>query len=311
MKKIVMLLAAAVMTASVASAQDLTAVAETYNSGVLALELGNKAEALGHFQQAWTDAEALGEQGLELAEQCKAVIPQLMISIAKDDLREKKYDEAVELLTKAKETCETIGNVEKAAEATGLINQGLMQKANAFLNAKDFTNAVTVYEQIMAVDATNANAALRLGQCYNSLGNAEKAEEAFLVAAANGQEKQANKQLSTIYVKKSQTAFKEKNYDAAVEFAVKSNEYLENANAYKLAGQSKVLLGQNAEALPFLEKYVELAPNAKDANQMKYNIAATALKLGDKAKAKTYFEQVLTDPKFGPSAKQQFDALNK
>ena len=306
-----MLLAAAVMTASVASAQDLTAVAETYNSGVLALELGNKAEALGHFQQAWTDAEALGEQGLELAEQCKAVIPQLMISIAKDDLREKKYDEAVELLAKAKETSETIGNVEKAAEATGLINQGLMQKANAFLNAKDFTNAVTVYEQIMAMDATNANAALRLGQCYNSLGNAEKAEEAFLVAAANGQEKQANKQLSTIYVKKSQTAFKEKNYDAAVEFAVKSNEYLENANAYKLAGQSKVLLEQNAEALPFLEKYVELAPNAKDANQMKYNIAATALKLGDKAKAKTYFEQVLTDPKFGPSAKQQFDALNK
>ena len=306
-----MLLAAAVMTASVASAQDLTAVAETYNSGVLALELGNKAEALGHFQQAWTDAEALGEQGLELAEQCKAVIPQLMISIAKDDLREKKYDEAVELLAKAKETSETIGNVEKAAEATGLINQGLMQKANAFLNAKDFTNAVTVYEQIMAMDATNANAALRLGQCYNSLGNAEKAEEAVLVAAANGQEKQANKQLSTIYVKKSQTAFKEKNYDAAVEFAVKSNEYLENANAYKLAGQSKVLLGQNAEALPFLEKYVELAPNAKDANQMKYNIAATALKLGDKAKAKTYFEQVLTDPKFGPSAKQQFDALNK
>lgn len=306
-----MLLAAAVMTASVASAQDLTAVADTYNSGVLALELGNKAEALGHFQQAWTDAEALGEQGLELAEQCKAVIPQLMISIAKDDLREKKYDEAVELLAKAKETSETIGNVEKAAEATGLINQGLMQKANAFLNAKDFTNAVTVYEQIMAMDATNANAALRLGQCYNSLGNAEKAEEAFLVAAANGQEKQANKQLSTIYVKKSQTAFKEKNYDAAVEFAVKSNEYLENANAYKLAGQSKVLLEQNAEALPFLEKYVELAPNAKDANQMKYNIAATALKLGDKAKAKTYFEQVLTDPKFGPSAKQQFDALNK
>ena len=311
MKKIVMLLAAAVMTASVASAQDLTAVAETYNSGVLALELGNKAEALGHFQQAWTDAEALGEQGLELAEQCKAVIPQLMISIAKDDLREKKYDEAVELLAKAKETSETIGNVEKAAEATGLINQGLMQKANAFLNAKDFTNAVTVYEQIMAMDATNANAALRLGQCYNSLGNAEKAEEAVLVAAANGQEKQANKLLSNIFVKESQNAYKAKQFQEAIDFAVKSNGYLENANAYKLAGQAAFGLGKNAEALPFLEKYVELAPNAKDAAQMKYNIAATAQKLGDKEKAKAYYEQVLADPKFGPSAKQQLDALNK
>lgn len=306
-----MFLATAVFSVSVASAQDLTGAAEVYNSGILALDLGNKTEALGHFQKAWTEAEALGEKGIELAEQCKMVIPQLMISIAKDDLREKKYDEAVEMLTKAKETASLTDNAEKVAEANALINQSLMQKANAFLNEKDFTNAIAVYEQLMAIDSTNANAALRLGQSYNSLGNTEAAEAAFLLAAANGQEKQANKQLSTIYVKKSQSAFKEKNYQAAIDFALKSNEFLENGNAYKLAGQSKVLLGQNAEAIPYLEKYLELSPNAKDANQMRYNIAATAQKLGDKAKAKAYFEQVLTDPKFGPSAKQLLEALNK
>ena len=44
---------------------------------------------------------------------------------------------------------------------------------------------------------------------------------------------------------------------------------------------------------------------------MRYNIAATAQKLGDKEKAKLYYEQVLADPKFGPSAKQQIEALNK
>lgn len=311
MKKIVMFLATAIFSVSVASAQDLTATAEVFNSGILALELGNKAEAVAHFQQAWTEAEALGEKGIELVEQCKSIVPQVMLSIAKDDLREKKYDEAVEMLEKAKETAEKAENAEKAAEANALINQALMQKANAFLNEKNFESAIVVYEQLMAIDSTNANAALRLGQSYNSLGNSEAAEAAFLIAAANGQEKQANKQLSTMYVKKAQSALKEKNYQAAADFAVKSNEYLENGNAYKLAGQAKILLGQKAEALPFLEKYLELSPNAKDASQMKYNIAATAKELGDKEKAKAYFEQVLTDPKLGASAKQLLDALNK
>ena len=311
MKKIVMFFAAAAMAVSVASAQDINAVTDTYNNAALSLDMGNKQEALEQFQSALTDAEALGELGLEISEQCKAIIPHLMISIAKDSIKDKNYDEAHDMLTKAAEAAELYGNIEKAAEANGLINQTLMQKANAFLNSKDYESAVAVYEQIMAIDATNGNAALRLGQCYSSLGNSDAAEQAFTIAAANGQEKQANKQLSNLYVKKSQAAYKEKSYQEAIDFALKSNEYLENANAYKLAGQSAFGLNKNEEALPYLEKYVELSPNAKDANQMRYNIAATAQKLGDKEKAKLYYEQVLADPKFGPSAKQQIEALNK
>lgn len=311
MKKIVMFFAAAVMTVSVASAQDINAVTDTYNNAALSLDMGNKQDALDQFQSALSEAEALGEIGFEIAEQCKAIIPHLMISIAKDNVKEKMYDEAYDMLTKAVEASNLYGAVDKAAEANGLINQTLMQKANSFLNEKDYASAITVYEQVMAIDATNGNAALRLGQCHASLGNSDEAEQAFLVAVANGQEKQANKQLSNLYVKKSQASYKEKNYQEAIDFAIKSNEYLENANAYKLAGQAAFGLGNNEEALPYLEKYVELSPNAKDAIQMKYNIAATAQKLGDKEKAKAYYEQVLADPKFGPSAKQQLDALNK
>ncbi len=310
MKKIVMLVATALMTVSVASAQDINAVTDIYNNAATQLDI-DKNEALTLFQQALSEAEAVGDLGLEIAEQCKAIIPHLMISIAKDDIKASNFDAAHDMLVKAKEAADLYGNIEKAAEAEALVNQALMQKANAFLNAKDFTNAVLVYEQLMAIDATNANAALRLGQCYASLGNAAEAEKALLIAAANGQEKQAKKQLSNLFVKQAQAAYKAKNFQETIDFAVKSNEYLENANAYKFAGQAAFGLGKNAEALPFLEKYVELSPNAKDAVQMKYNIAATALKLGDKAKAKAYFEQVLADPKFGPSAKQQLDALNK
>ena len=306
-----MLFAAAAMTVSVAFAQDINAVTETYNNGAMELEMGNKEAALGYFQAALTEAEALGDAGIEIAENCKMTIPVVMISLANDLIEASEYDAATEWLTKAEEAATLYGDTEKAADAAAKKNQVLMKQAADLLKAKDYANAIVVYEQIMAIDPTNGRAALQMGQAYNASGNQEKAEEAFNVAAANGQEKQANKQLSNLYIKKASAALKAKKTQEAYDFAVKSNEYLENANAYKIAGQCSMTLGKTAEGLPLLEKYVELSPNAKDANQMRFNIAATAQKLGDKEKAKAYYEQVLTDPKFGPQAQAQLNALNK
>lgn len=311
MKKIVMLFAAAAMTVSVAFAQDINAVTETYNNGAMELEMGNKEAALGYFQAALTEAEALGDAGIEIAENCKMTIPVVMISLANDLIEASEYEAATEWLTKAEEAATLYGDTEKAADAAAKKNQVLMKQAADLLKAKDYANAIVVYEQIMAIDPTNGRAALQMGQAYNASGNQEKAEEAFNIAAANGQEKQANKQLSNLYIKKASAALKAKKTQEAYDFAVKSNEYLENANAYKIAGQCSMTLGKTAEGLPLLEKYVELSPNAKDANQMRFNIAATAQKLGDKEKAKAYYEQVLTDPKFGPQAQAQLNVLNK
>lgn len=309
MKKIIMFFAAVAMTAGIASAQDINAVIEICNNAGMELEMGNKEAALGYYQSALTEAEALGEAGYEISENCKAMIPALMVSIGKDYTDAKQYDAATDMFAKAAEAAALYGNTEKADEANSLITQVNMQKANAALKAKDYATAIAVYEQILAADPTNGMAALNIGQAYSASGDLAKAEEAFVVAAANGKEKTANKQLSNIYVKKAAAALKEKKTQEAFDFAVKSNEYLENATATKVAGQTAAALGKTAEALTYLEKYVELSPNAKDANQMRYNIAAMAQKAGDKEKAKTYYQQVLTDPKFGPNAQKQLDAL--
>jgi tetratricopeptide (TPR) repeat protein len=309
MKKIVMLFAAAAMAVSAAFAQDINAVTDIFNNAGMELNMGNKEAALTEYQSALAEAEALGEAGAEIAGNCKATIPFLMISIANDYIEAKNYDAAYGFLAQAEEAATLYGDEAKAAEAKA--NQVLMAKANDLLKAKDYAGAIDVYGQIMAGDPTNAMAALRLGQAYAATGDNDKAEEALNIAAANGQEKQANKQLSTIYVKKAAAALKEKKTQEAFDFAVKSNEYLENATAVKVAGQAALALGKTAEAISYLEKYVELSPNAKDANQMRFNIAATAQKLGDKEKAKNYYQQILSDPKLGAAAKQQFDALNK
>ena len=311
MKKIVMLFAAAAMTVSVAFAQDINAVTEIYNNGAMELEMDNKEAALGYFQSAVTEAEALGEAGAEIIANCQMMIPSVMISLANDFIEANDLDAAMEWLTKAEETANAYGDTNNVTKAAEKKMQVLMKKAADLLKAKDYANSIVVYEQIMALDPANGRAALQMGQAYNATGNLEKAEEAFNLAAANGQEKQAFKQLSSLYVKKASASLKAKNNQEAFDFAIKSNEYLENANAYKIAGQAAMSLGKTAEALPYLEKYVELSPNAKDANQMRFNIAATAQKAGDKEKAKAYYQQVLSDPQLGAAAKQQFDALNK
>ena len=309
MKKIFIFFAAAIMAAGVASAQDINSVTETYNNGAMELEMGNKEAALGYFQAALTAAEELGEEGLQIAENCKNTIPVLMGSIAKDYIKAEQFDAALEQLNKTIEASELYGNADEAEEAKTLINQTLMAKGNSLINAKDFAAAIEVYNQVMAAEPTNAMAALRLGMAYGATGNTEEAEKAYLVAAENGKEKDAYKQLSNLFVKQAAAVLKSKNYAKAIELALKSNEYLENATAMKVAGTAASSLQKNAEAISYLEKYLELSPNAKDAAQMKYTIAATAQVMGDNAKAKEYYTAILSDPKFGPTAKQMLETI--
>ena len=309
MKKIILFFASVAMAAGIASAQDINSVTETYNNGAMELEMGNKEAALGYFQAALSAAEELGEEGMQIADNCKMTIPVLMSSIAKDYIKAEMYDEAIEQLNKTIETAELFGNTAEADEAKALINQTLMAKGNALINAKDYEGAIAVYNQIMAAEPTNAMASLRLGMAYGATGNTEAAEAAYHVAAENGQEKNAFKQLSNLFVMKAAAVLKTKNYAEAIELALKSNEYLENATAMKVAGTAASALQKNEEAIQYLEKYLELSPNAKDAAQMKYTIAATAQVIGDKEKAKTYYQQLLSDPKFGPTAKQMLESL--
>ena len=304
-----MFFAAVAMAAGIASAQDINSVTETYNNGAMELEMGNKEAALGYFQAALTAAEALGEEGAQIVDNCKNTIPVLMNSIAKDYIKAEQFDAALEQLNKTIEAADLYGNAEVAEDAKALINQTLMAKGNDMINNKDFAGAIEVYNQIMAAEPANAMAALRLGMAYGAAGNIEEAEKAYLVAAENGQDKNAYKQLSNLFVKKAAAVLKTKNYAQAVEFALKSNEYLENATAMKVAGTAASALQKNAEAIQYLEKYLELSPNAKDAAQMKYTIAATAQVMGDNAKAKEYYTMILSDPKFGPTAKQMLETI--
>ena len=106
-----------------------------------------------------------------------------------------------------------------------------------------------------------------------------------------------------------QAANKAKKYQEVIDYAAKSNQYLESANAYRFAAGAYQQLGKNAECIANFEKYLELSPNAKDAAGVKFTIAALYQQGGDKAKAKEYYQAVSTDPQYGPSAQEQLKTL--
>ena len=79
MKKLIVIVATLLAAASV-YAQDMATLTETYNSGITANEAGNVELALQTFKEALVMAEALGDEGAEIATNCKNSIPILMFS---------------------------------------------------------------------------------------------------------------------------------------------------------------------------------------------------------------------------------------
>lgn len=309
MKKIIATVAAIVLAAGAAFAQDMATLTEVYNSAAALLEEGNKAGALENFNKALTMATEIGEEGAEILAQCQAIIPKISLSMAKDLVKAGDYDAALVNLDYVAQVAEKYDDFDTMGEATGLIPQVLKTKGASQIKEKNFAGAIETYTKVLAEDPTDGVSSLRLGSAYNALGKTEEAVKAFEAAAENGQGEQANKQISTIFLKKASASLKEKKFADAVENALKANEYSENPQAIQIAGQASQMAGKNADAIKYLSQYLELAPDAKNAGQIAYTVGALYQNQKNNAKAKEYYTKCLNDPKFGPEAKKLIDAL--
>ncbi len=314
MKKIILTLAAVVLSAGVMSAQDLAAATEVYNSGATALAAGNKADAVKFFSEALKLANG-AEGAEEIISTCQGTIPKLLVSIAKELIEKGQYDEAVVSLEKAIKTSNEYKEGESAKEAGELILQVYMQKANDLFKNKNYAEAAKSYQKILdIVPAENplyGSAALNLGQSLSSIGKVDEAVKAFTIAAETGDKETASKKISTIFLKKAQTALKGNKFNEAIEFAEKSNSYVENANAYKIAAFAYQKNNNKKATIENFEKYLSLAGNAKDIQQIQFTLGVLYQQTGVKEKAIEYYQKVLNNPQFSQSAKQQLEALTK
>lgn len=308
MKKLIATIAAFTVALGAAFAQDLAAVTEVYNAGAEAVST-DKAAALKSFEEALKLAEALGDEGQEIVANCKNIIPNIRMSLAKDLVKESKFDEAVAALQEVEKVAEAYEAFDVADEAKTLVPQVKMSHAGNLLNGKDYDGAAAIYKEVLDADPANGNAALRLGVALNGAGKLEEAKAAFETAAANGQEATANKQIGNIYLKEAAAALKEKKYADAVAAAAKVNEYTENAQAWQIAGQASQAAGKNNDAIKYFEKYLEAAPTASNAGAIAFTVGALYQGAKNNAKAKEFYTKAAGDPKYGAEAKKMLDAL--
>ncbi|MBO7574294.1 MAG: tetratricopeptide repeat protein [Bacteroidales bacterium] len=309
MKKLIVTLAALAVAFGSAFAQDLAAVTEIYNAGAEAVSAGEKENALKSFEEALKLAEALGEEGQEVVANCKNIIPNLKLSLAKDLVKASKFDEAITALVEAEKVAEEYEAFSVADEAKGLVPQVKLSKANGLYKAKEYDAAAAAFQEILDADPTNGTAAFYKGAALLSAGKTEEAKAAFELAAANGQEANANKQLGNIYLKEASADLKAKKYADAVAAAVKAYELGSNAQALQLAGQASQAAGKNNDAIKYFEQYLEAAPTASNAGAIAYTVGALYQTAKNNTKAKEFYTKAASDPKYGAEAKKMLEAL--
>ena len=201
MKKLFVTLAAFALAAGVVFAQDYNAAVDAFNAGAQALET-NKVEALAQFRTALAQAQACeGEEAAELVAKCKEIIPGTLISIAKEQINEAQYDEALVTLVEANTVATEYGAEAAAEEAGSLIANTYLRKGSTLLKEKNFTGAAEAFQQVTALEPENGQAYLLLGQAQLQAGDNDAAIEALNKASELGEE-QAGKLLSTTYLKK-------------------------------------------------------------------------------------------------------------
>ena len=308
MKRLFVAVATLAVAAFGASAQDYNAGIEAFNAGATALET-SKTEALNSFLSALEQFQACEEEeAAEMVAKCKEIIPSTILSIAKEQINGGEYDSAVETLAKAESTAKEYGNEDIAAEASSLVPNVFMRKGSSLIKAKDFANAIPAFQKVIELTPEDGQAYLLLGQATMQTGNLDGAIDAFKKASELGQEAKTTKLLSNCFLKKGQGLFKAGKNAEAIEALEESNKYVESANAYKLIAAAQTKSGKSADAINTYKKYLEVDPNAKDAVDVMFTIAATAQKAGDKATAKEYYQK-LDGTKYAAQATAQLKTL--
>ena len=297
------------MAAGVASAQDINKAIELANNGNEAFQMGEYGLAIEAFTNSLKVAEGLGEEGAEHAGTCRTAICNIYLANAKNLIKANDFSGALAKLEETITVAQGYGAEETVADAKALIPNDYMAQGNSAMKAKDMASAIAAYTKVSELDPTNGDIYIRLGRAYAATGKINEAVQAYETAAANGEEADAKKQLSTLFLKSAQACLKKQDFKGVIENADKANSYLENANAYKLAASAAQKLGNNAQCIEYYEKYLTVKPDAKDAAGVTFTIAALYQQAGNKAKAAEYYEKVANDPQYGAGAQEQLKTL--
>ncbi|MCF0173432.1 MAG: tetratricopeptide repeat protein [Bacteroidales bacterium] len=305
MKKLALTLSA-VLFSFIGFAQDMETAVNSYNEAATLVNEGNLSEALAKFLETRTMALALGEEAVNVVNDCQDIIPQIYMKLGEAAAEESDFDKAIENFRNVIATATEYDNNADAVErASNLVPKMLMAKGGALLNKKEYAAAALAFNEVAEADPSNGIALLRLGMCVAASGDVDSAVVVYNRAAeiSPNVEKDAKKQIANIYLKKAMASQKAKDSRSALQYAQLSAEANDTDNAQKLIGLNAYNLKQWTVAIAGFEAYLSMKPGATDKVQILYQLGESYKNSGDNAKACGYFKQIVDDPKFGESAK--------
>ena len=307
MKKVLSILTIATISAISVFAQDMESATSLYNEGATALNAGDKQTALGYFEEALAQAAIIGPEADELAYTCQRNIPSLLSAIGKELAAANDIDSAVVVLNQAIAKAEEYGQNDIAAEAMTLIPQLYMQQGNLFLNQKDYDAAIESYKKVVEANPNDAVGYLRLGQAARRVNDIETAISSLTKASELGQKNAADKEIATLYLTISNSPLKAKNYESALKYAQKATDVQPNPTAMQIAGTAALQLKNYAAAIENFEGFIAASPNAKNIDQIRYQLATAYEVTGDKTNACVNYRAIMNNPQFAEYAKHKVD----
>ncbi len=128
--------------------------------------------------------------------------------------------------------------------------------AQSCLSAKQYQCVLDTYQEILKLNAESAAADMLAGQAYDEMKNSAGAIEQFR-AAVKADPKWPNAHFGLGYLLWTQNSFAE----AEKEFQAELDNVPDNARAMTFLADCKIQLGQIKDALPLVEKAVQLDPD--------------------------------------------------
>ena len=174
MKKVV-LMAVALLSFAMVSAQSVNEITAKYNEAAAALQAKDWSKALENFEavvKGGMDSE--DSNVLNFVATAKKYIPTCYQRLGLRAAGAKKYDEAASFLITAAEKAELWGDSTAKIKANQILAKVYQAQGGEAFNAGNYAEAVAVFEKGYAANKRNTEMALFLAESYFKLGEYQK-----------------------------------------------------------------------------------------------------------------------------------------
>jgi len=278
-----------------AYAQDINQAIEFNNKGVEAFKAKDWNTAITQFNQALTILKELGDEGKNMTQEIKDLIPSLHYFFGQELAKASKVNEAIEQLKKAIEMADLYDDFNTtAADAKKLIDQLNIATAAAFFNEKKYEEAIAACKVVLEADPQNGNMYLSIGRSYKELGNENEAITAYEKAIELGS-REAPPLLANIYLTQAQAAQRATppKWATVYDLAKKAVAIVDNYNTNYQFGLAAVETKKFQEAIPYLDKALSSSQNDSQKEVVIYRLAMANEGLGKNSQACGFYKQLL------------------